>query len=40
MRKGTKTYLVLEVYLVEIAGIDASRPWYAAGGFNRVEFGG
>ena len=38
VRKGTKVYLVLEVCLMEIAGIDATRPWYPAGGFNRLTF--
>lgn len=38
VRKGTKVYLVLEVCLIEIAGIDATRPWYEAGGFNRLTF--
>jgi len=38
VRKNTRVYLVLEVYLVEIAGFSASRPWYAEGGFNRLTF--
>ena len=38
VRKGTKVYLVLEVYIFEISGIDASRPWYEEGGFNRLTF--
>ncbi len=38
VRKGTKVYLVLEVYIFEIAGIDATRPWYEQGGFNRLTF--
>ncbi len=38
VRKGTKVYLVLEVCLIEISGIDATRPWYDAGGFNRLTF--
>jgi len=38
VRKGTRVYLVLEVCLMEISGIDASRPWYQAGGFNRLTF--
>ena len=38
VRKGTKVYLVLEVVIFEIDGINASRPWYAAGGFNRLTF--
>lgn len=38
VRKGTKVYLILEVMLIEIAGIDADRPWYEKGGFNRLTF--
>ena len=38
VRKGTKVYLVLEVYIFEISGINASRPWYEEGGFNRLTF--
>lgn len=39
VRKGTKVYLVLEVMLIEIAGLAADRPWFAEGGFNRLSFG-
>ena len=38
VRKGTKVYLVLEVVIFEIDGINASRPWYEKGGFNRLTF--
>ena len=38
VRKGTKVYLVLEVVIFEIEGINASRPWYEEGGFNRLTF--
>ena len=38
VRKGTKTYLILEAYLVEIIGINASRPWFPEGQFNRLTF--
>ena len=38
VRKGTKVYLVLEVFLLEISGLDASRPWFEEGGFNRLTF--
>lgn len=38
VRKGTKVYLVLEVMIIELDGIDATRPWYEKGGFNRVTF--
>lgn len=39
VRKGTTTYLVLEVCIMEIDGIEATRPWYPEGGFNRLTFG-
>ena len=39
VRRGTKVYLVLEVFIVETEGIDATRPWYEKGGFNRLTFG-
>ena len=38
VRKGTKVYLVLEVFIIEISGINATRPWYEKGGFNRLTF--
>ena len=38
VRKGTKVYLILEAYVVEIDGLDASRPWFPEGGFNRLTF--
>jgi predicted DNA-binding protein with PD1-like motif len=38
VRKGTKVYLVLEVMIIEMAGIDATRPWYEKGGFNRLTY--
>lgn len=38
VRKGTKVYLVLEVYIFEISGFDTSRPWFEDGGFNRLTF--
>lgn len=39
VRDKTRTYLVLEVLVVEIEGIAATRPWYEAGGFHRLTFG-
>lgn len=39
VRKGTKVYLILEVLIIELAGLDATRPWFAAGGFNQLTFG-
>ncbi|MCD6388873.1 MAG: DNA-binding protein [Desulfobulbaceae bacterium] len=38
VRKGTKVYLILEVYIIEVTGVDISRPWFAEGGFNRLTF--
>ena len=38
VRKGTKVYLILEVIIIELAGINAIRPWYEEGGFNRLTF--
>ena len=38
VRKNTKVYLILEVMLFELDNIDASRPWYEKGGFNRLTF--
>ncbi|MBU0483368.1 MAG: DNA-binding protein [Proteobacteria bacterium] len=38
VRKGTKVYLILEVIILEVTGIDATRPWFEAGGFNRLTF--
>ena len=38
VRKGTKVYLILEVMIFELAGIDASRPWYQEGGFYRLTY--
>ena len=38
VRRNTKAYLVLELYIIEISGFEASRPWYEKGGFNRLTF--
>ena len=38
VRKGTKVYLILEVVIIEIEGIDATRPWFEDGGFNRLTY--
>ncbi len=38
VRKGTKVYLILEIYIIEVTGVDVSRPWFAEGGFNRLTF--
>jgi predicted DNA-binding protein with PD1-like motif len=37
VRKGTKTYLILEVYLIEITDTDITRPWYPEGQFYRLS---
>ncbi len=39
MRKSAEVYLIIEAYIVEITGCDASRPWFPEGGFNRLTFG-
>jgi len=38
VRKGTRVYLLLEVMLVEIEGLSASRPWFAQGEFFKLSF--
>jgi predicted DNA-binding protein with PD1-like motif len=38
LRRGSRTYLLLEVILFEITGFAASRPWSPAKGFNIVTF--
>ena len=38
IRKNTKVYLILEVILFELQGMEANRPWYGKGGFNRLTF--
>jgi len=38
LRKGSRTYLLLEVILFEITGFEASRPWSEEKGFNIVTF--
>lgn len=38
IRKDTKVYLILEVILFELKGVEASRPWYEKGGFNQLTF--
>lgn len=38
VRKDSKTYLILEAYLIEITNIDVTRPWFPPGQFNRVTF--
>lgn len=38
VRKGTKTYLILEVMIFELVGITASRPWFPEGEFFQLRF--
>lgn len=38
IRENTKVYLILEVMLFELNNLDASRPWFEKGGFNRLSF--
>jgi len=38
IRKNTRIYLILEVILFELSGIEAGRPWFEEGGFNRLTF--
>lgn len=38
VRKGTKTYLILEAYLTEITDIQVIRPWFETGQFYRLAF--
>lgn len=39
VRKNTRVYLILEVCIIEVIGIDATRPWFEKGKFNRLTFG-
>ena len=39
VRKDSIIYLVTELIIQEITGIDVTRPWFAEGGFNRPAFG-
>jgi len=38
VRKNSTVYLVIELMLMEITGIDVTRPWFEKGGFNRPSF--
>lgn len=38
LRKDSRVYLVIELFLMEVTGIDVTRPWSAACGFNRPTF--
>jgi predicted DNA-binding protein with PD1-like motif len=39
IRRNTRVYLILEVMIFELQGLDATRPYFAEGGFNRLTFG-
>lgn len=39
VRKDSRVYLVVEVMLMEVTGIEVTRPWFPKGGFNRPTFG-
>jgi hypothetical protein len=39
VRRDSTVYLVTELFIQEITGVDITRPWYGAGGFNRPAFG-
>jgi len=39
VRRATRVYLIIEIFLFEIVAIAASRPWDANRGFNRLLFG-
>jgi len=38
VRKDSTVYLVTELIIQEVKGIDITRPWFAQGGFNRPTF--
>jgi predicted DNA-binding protein with PD1-like motif len=38
LRKDSRVYLVIELLLMEVTGIDVTRPWWPVGGFNRPTF--
>lgn len=38
VRRDSKVYLVIELMLVEMKGIEVTRPWFEQGGFNRPAF--
>lgn len=38
VRKNIRVYLVLELFIIELVGMEVSRPWYEAGGFYRTTF--
>lgn len=38
VRRDSQVYLVIELMLIEVTGIEVTRPWFAKGGFNRPTF--
>lgn len=38
LRKDSRVYLVIELMLMEVTGIEVTRPWWPVGGFNRPTF--
>ncbi len=38
VRRDSRVYLIAEVMLIEVKGIEVSRPWFDKGGFNRPTF--
>ena len=38
VRRDSKVYLVVEMMLVEVQGVNVTRPWFEQGGFNRPTF--
>ena len=38
VRKNSTVYLITELIIQEIRGIDITRPWFEKGGFNRPAF--
>lgn len=38
VRKDSNIYLITEVLIQEIKGVDITRPWFEKGGFNRPTF--
>jgi len=38
LRKQATVYLIVEAFIMEITGMDAHRPFFPKGGFNRLSF--
>ncbi|MGW8161377.1 MAG: PPC domain-containing DNA-binding protein [Desulfobulbales bacterium] len=39
VRKDSSVYLVIELMVIEVTGIEVTRPWSESRGFNRPTFG-